>query len=232
MRIDRAIGPAALAVVLLTSCGKDEATPPLDLGYAYFPVKVGHYVDYQVDTVWRNDITNISDSLTYFLREVIEEDFVDLEGRPSQRIMLYVQDSLGVWVVRDVWAQTRYVTGAERTEENLRLQKLIFGIATGKKWDLNARNAQAAYEVTYDAVDVPWTANGLAFDSTVVVRSTFLNNLVDTDIHTEHYAKGVGLVFKYREVSNTQTIYQPPNPPYQEVVGTKLTMTVIGYGEL
>ncbi|MCB0810066.1 MAG: hypothetical protein KDB96_12375 [Flavobacteriales bacterium] len=218
-------------VILLSGCKEDEPIAPLDLGYGYFPTHLGRWVEYQVDSVWRDDVINSSGQLTYSLREVIEEDHVDNEGRPAQRIRRYVLDTLGNWVVRDVWTQTLDATSAERTEENLRLLKLVFPVRGGQFWDLNSRNTEDELEMTYTAWDVPWSVNGMAFDSTALVETTFFNNLVDTVIHTERYAKGVGLVYQRRVVSNTQTIFNPPAPPQVEIRGSYLTMTATAWGD-
>ena len=226
--------PAILATLALlhAGCREDDPAAPLDLGQGYFPTRLGHWVEYQVDSAWRDDAINSSGQLAYSLREVIEEDHIDNEGRPAQRIRRYVLDSLGDWVIRDVWTQTRNATSAERTEENLRLVKLVFPVRGAQFWDLNARNTEDELEMTYSTWDVPWSVNGMAFDSTALVETTFFNNLVDTVIHTERYAKGVGLVYQRRVVSNTQTIFNPPLPPQVEIEGTYLTMTATAWGDL
>ena len=223
----------ALSIGLLAGCTQDEPAEPLDLGYAYWPKVVGHYVDYQVDSMWRDDHVGISGQVSYVLREVIAEEYTDPGGRPSQRIERFVQDSMGVWTIRDVWTQTSTTTAAERTEENDRLLKMVFPVRTGQYWNLNTYNTADELELTYDAADVSWSANGLSFSTTALVGSTFFNNLVDTMVHEERYAKNVGLVYKRWVVSNTQTtFFPPPSPPLVETKGNYLTMTVIGYGEL
>ena len=54
--------------------------PVVDLGYGYYPTEVGSWVEYQVDSLWRDDRFNILDSVSYRLRQLIESEYVDLEG--------------------------------------------------------------------------------------------------------------------------------------------------------
>ncbi|MCB9169214.1 MAG: hypothetical protein H6594_02560 [Flavobacteriales bacterium] len=217
-------------VILVGGCRKEDANGPVDLGHGYFPTDVGHWVEYDVDTAWLNENDQISGHRYYHLRELLESAFTDAEGRTAQRIERYVLDSLGDWVIHDVWAQTRSATAAERTEENRRYLKLTFPTHNGEYWDLNVYNTQEPIEVEFQDVDQPWSANGLHFDSTVTVRSTFLNNLVDTLIYIERYAKHAGLVYRQVDSSNTQFIFLDTLPPVPRTRGWYLHQTITAYG--
>jgi hypothetical protein len=199
-----------VAVALTTVCSgcrKDDAVPePFDLGTAYFPVDTGRWITYAVDSVWRDDPVGIHDSAHYTLMEKITENFADAEGRPAQRLLRYRLDTAsGAWVPKDVWWQVRSNSNAERSEENQRRIKLIFPPRTGEYWNTNATNTGQAYELTYEEVDVPWSINGMSFDSTVLVTTTYFNNAVITNTYQERYAKHVGLVYREVDSTNTQT---------------------------
>ena len=196
-----AIGALA---VLLPACRKDEAEP-VDLGYGYFPVQKGAWAEYLVDSSWSFEAIGVSGVVRYRLREVVDSVYTDPEGRTAQRIERFVWDTLtNAWRIKDVWTQTRQATYAERTEEDVRLLKLTFPTKDGERWNLNAFNSQRDMEVGYDGVDEPWQHGNLSFDSTVLVRNYYPNNLVDTLIYRERYAKHVGLVERRRDTSNTQ----------------------------
>ncbi|MBP8823497.1 MAG: hypothetical protein KBH07_07625 [Flavobacteriales bacterium] len=220
---------SGLLVVLLgiAACKKDEAVPTADLGHAYFPTDTGRWISYTVDTVWRNDLTAVSDSARYALREAITEAFTDAEGRPAQRLLRSRLDSAsGEWVPKDVWWQVRTTTRAERAEENQRRTKLIFPPRTGQFWNTNATNTGGAYELTLEEVDVPWSINGMSFDSTILVKTTYPNNAVVANTYWERYAKHVGLV--YRQVDSTNTQYANG---VQQVRGTWYKQVITGYGQ-
>ncbi|MEO8733121.1 MAG: hypothetical protein ABI373_02195, partial [Flavobacteriales bacterium] len=106
--------------------------------------------------------------------------------------------------------------------ENQRRIKLIFPPRTGQYWNTNATNTDAPYELTYEEVDVPWSANGLSFDSTLLVKTTYTNNAVITNTYYERYAKHVGLVYREVDSTNTQTT---------GVRGNWLKQLVTGYGQ-
>ncbi|HQW85796.1 MAG TPA: hypothetical protein PLH93_01360 [Flavobacteriales bacterium] len=200
----RTLLAAGALALLLPACRKDE-TVPVDLGYAYFPVQQGAWAEYLVDSSWSFESIGISGSLRYRLREVIDSVYTDPEGRTAQRIERFVWDTLtNDWRIKDVWTQTRQSTYAERTEEDVRLLKLTFPVKVGERWNLNTFNSQRDMEVGYDVVDMPWQHGNTSFDSTVLVRNYYPNNLVDTLIYRERYAKHIGLVERIRDTSNTQ----------------------------
>lgn len=202
----RASYPALLVItaglLVWGGCKKDD-TPRVDLGLDYFPTATNGWIDYAVDSSWLDEANHRGDTIQYALREELTNDFTDPEGRRAQRVLRSVQDSAGNWVPRDVWWQVRTNTQAERSEENMRRIKLIFPPRTGQYWNTNAPNTSDELELTYLQVDVPWSVNGLSFDSTVLVKTTYPNNLVFTRTYYERYAKHVGLV--YREVDSTET---------------------------
>jgi hypothetical protein len=195
------------ALLLTSGCKKDDPIS-VDLGYGYFPINIGHWVEYQVDSIHLDLSINDTDTLTtgdtssYALREELVEAFTDPEGRAAQRLTRFRRDQNNVWLPHDVWWQTRDERRAERAEENRRRIKLIFKPSVDQYWNTNATNTTESLELTYDEVDVPWSVNEMTFDSTVLVTTTYTNNLVNTITYKERYAKNVGLV--YREVDSTE----------------------------
>ncbi len=236
MKKGRLIICLSSVVLLLWSCGKEGSAEPQDPGYDYFPTAIGTWVEYQVDSVWRDDGFNVLDSVSYRLLERIEEHYTDPAGRPALRILRYVKDSTDNWLVRDVWSAVLTETVAEKTEENVRRLKLSFPIREGRRWDMHAYGPEAELLVALRDVNDPWTVNGITFDRTAIVRSTVAPNLVETRNFEERYAKGVGMVEKYWEETTTNIIFPPPTPqnpdpaPIYEVRGFELNMVVVAYG--
>ena len=91
----------AAALAVLTGCKKDEEVV-VDLGLDYYPTAVGSWVEYQVDSLWRDDVAAVLDSVSYRLLERVAEAYTDDEGRPARRILRYVRDANDEWIVRDV----------------------------------------------------------------------------------------------------------------------------------
>lgn len=225
--IRRSLLVAGLAAVFLTSCRKEENLPQ-DLGTAYFPLRTGQWVEYQVDSVWRDDLLNVLDSVSYRLKERVEETYTDGSGRTAYRIKRYVHDEDAGWLVRDVWSAHRDQRYAEMTEENKRRLKLSFPVREARSWDLNVYNTDRVLEVAYREAHEPWTQADLVFDSTVVVRNVLPPNAVERRDFEERYAKHVGLVEKHWEETSTQFDAQSQ----QFVVrGFRLNMVVLAYGQ-
>ena len=193
-----------VTVLLITGCSKAEEVDPVDLGYGYYPTKVGSWVEYQVDSLWRDDRFNIRDSVSYRLRQVIESTYTNPEGRMAWRVHRMVQDTAGTWRVRDVWSTTVNGISAELTEENERRQKLTFPVRFGRTWDINVYNTVPELTVSYNEVDMPWTVNGMTFDSTAQLLQTVQANPIVRRDFEERYAKGVGMIYKNWVETNTQ----------------------------
>ncbi|MBL7963270.1 MAG: hypothetical protein JNM31_05415 [Flavobacteriales bacterium] len=218
--------PTLLSALLVLAACKKDPVDPVDLGYRYFPVQVGHWVEYEVDSVWYDQFVNVSGTRSYRLRELLLEDFTDAAGRTAQRIHRFVQDSTGGWRIRDVWWQVRDNYAAERTEEDQRRLKLSFPVRNDRTWNVNNYNPGRVTTVRYKNVDASATLNGLFFDSTATVLGTYPNNLVDTLIYEERYAKRVGLVYKYQVESNTQFV-----GGMYRTRGWKLRMQAVAFGQ-
>lgn len=217
-------------MALHTACRKEQAEQP-DLGYGYFPRTVGAWIEYQVDSSWRDQSAGVQGSVSYRLKEKILERYIDPAGREAWRIHRFVLGPDSTWVVRDVWTSTRDDRAAEVTEENLRRLKLAFPVREATRWDLNVYNTEPALEVACREVGSAWSGGGLSYPRTVLVRSTVPPNLVDTIIHQERFADGIGMVHKRWVRSNTQW-YVPPPPgvPEQRTIGNYLTMVAVAYG--
>ncbi len=229
----------ALIVATIHSCGKDDAQP-VDLGLDYFPVEVGKYVEFLVDSSFVDEQFGASAAVTvqYELREVIAEEFIDQAGRTVQRLERLVKDSVGEWIIRDVWTQFRSDERAERVEENQRKFRLAFRPGFDKVWDLNAFNTDQVFansspfefvEMTYEEIDEPYTVNGMFFDSTVAVNTTYPSNLILELVEYERFAKGVGLIEK--EWVEVEAQFNGSTGDREET-GFRVKYTLIGYGTL
>lgn len=217
----RLIYIAAGIVLLASACKKDKAEPR-DLGYDYFPVEIGKYIIYDVDSIFIDEPVNINDTFHYQIKEVIADEFIDNEGNLAQRIERFRRpNDSTAWVIKDVWASNRLSQSAQRVEENVRIIRMAFPVREGQFWDANEFNPQQPRPLTYEDVDRERTVNGQYFDSTLKTVTTLLPNLIDTIVDTEIRAKHVGVVRKRHEETNTQT---------DGTTGFKLNMYLVEYG--
>lgn len=222
---------AAVAGIALVSCKKDEQPDPVDLGYDYFPTEVGKWVEYKVDSMWRDDASAVWDSVSYQLLERIVEEYSDLEGRSARRIERFIKNANDEWVIRDVWTATRNSTAAELTEEDVRRLKLSFPVRNTRSWDINVYNVEDELKVACREEGTPWSNVALTFPATVLVKNTRPIDFVFDKTFEERYAKDVGLVYKLWVDLETQNRYIPETQQYvTERRGFRLNMTCVAYG--
>src|SRR4051812_16317454 len=79
-----------LFLVISTSCSKHHYETPPDLGYDYYPGKVGSYIIYDVDSISYTRLPTI-DTFTYKfqIKEKIDTIYTDNQNRPTLKIIRY-----------------------------------------------------------------------------------------------------------------------------------------------
>ncbi|MGZ4119003.1 MAG: hypothetical protein ACXVPY_16055, partial [Bacteroidia bacterium] len=193
-----------ISLVLLcaiASCKKDQIAEP-DPGYNYFPNQVGRYITYDVDSFFYENAIK-TDTFKFQLKEKIQSIYPDNQNRPTLRLERYVKYyndtvpySAMTWKLRNVWAENRTTTTAEKVEENVRFVKLIFPVVKGKSWNGNAQNINGEIDYDYSFVDLQKNIAGINFDSTLEVEQQNHIDLIAQQYYVEQYAKNVGLVYK------------------------------------
>lgn len=184
-----------LIVISFNAC-KSDVIEPLDPGYDYFPLEIGHWVSYQVDSVVHDDAVGIHDHYSFQVKELVESSFVDNEGDLAYRIERFKRSSDSLeWSLSDIWTTKRTNTLAERVEENVRYTRLVFPTRIGKEWDNNASNVHEVWDSEILGVANLYDNGTTVFDD--VCEVSVINNFsaVDADIGQQVYAKGIGLVF-------------------------------------
>lgn len=223
-----------LSIVAFQAC-KDRETETFDSGaaqqYAYFPLQIGKYIDYQVDSVvydFGAGGGTTLDSSTTFVRELIADTLRDQNGQLLYTIERYERDSLQApWTLRSIGTAARTGSQAIRTENNLRFLKLIFPMDRRSEWDGNTwidvnREIEIAgermrpfsnwlYEV--DSIDVQAQVGVFPFDSTLLITEADDNNIIERRLSRVRYAKNVGLVWREQWILDSQYCNQSIPPP-------------------
>ena len=204
------------------SCKKNKPSEDLTLtkGLNYYPLEVGKYVTYQLDSIVFHsqsggDCNFVGDTSHYFLKEEVVDVFEDNTGETNYIIERYTRENENEpWNIIDVWNTKVTDTQVERVEENLRFIKLVFPVWEGERWDGNSflsqdtsialggesiefyRYWEEKYE--YGLVDVKEEINGIAFDSVMTIIQSPGDTLdkIHYRFSVEKYARNVGLVYK------------------------------------
>ncbi len=223
--------------------------------HAYFPLSVGKYVEYRVDSILFDFGSNgqtVRDTVRLLVREEITDTLRDDTGLLLYRIERSERpaDTLP-WRLRHIWAAARTATQAIRQEGNLRFLCLVFPLAVRTRWDgtrwidpaleieVRGERIQPFADWAYraDSVDVPLLVGSFRFDSALVVSEVDYSNAVERRFSRAWYARHVGLVRREQWILDSQYCNQAPPPadcltrPWEQKAqkGYILRQTVLRY---
>src|SRR5258708_32183259 len=91
--LTRLIG-LTLSVVLIFSCGKKTEEYQSEPLSNYYPLSVGKYITYRLDSTVFTNFGHNTVVRKYQVKHVIESSTTDNLGRPSYRIYRYIRDSV------------------------------------------------------------------------------------------------------------------------------------------
>lgn len=193
---------------LVLSCKKSRTVEaPPDLGYDYFPVTLGKYVVYDVDSTIYNPLSGTVLYAKYRIKEVIDSTFKDNQGRETFRLSRYYKNynatipyNLMSWTYKDAWMLNKTPTTAEEVEENIRYIKLTFPVVKNNKWNGNAQNTIGDWQYKYTEVDKTESIGGFSFEKTLTVIQKHDAPAIYYQHYEEKYAKGIGMI--YKEISD------------------------------
>ena len=223
----------ALVLFLFASCKKENATFTTASVNDYFPLQVGKYITYNLDSTV---FTNFNQDLTvrhYQAQYKVNEKITDNLGREGYTIYRYLRaDSTKPWTIDNVFSVFPSENSVEYVQDNLRFLKLAGPITEGFSWKGNSYLAYDPYRsyvfanpafmedwnYTYQDVNKPLTIGPENFENTITVfevaDSTGDPKVAGTEYaektySIEKYAKNVGLIYKdfihweYQATDNT-----------------------------
>ncbi len=185
------------------SC-KKETIVPVSPSYNYFPVDIGRWVEYDVDSIFHGENDDNNDDSVYTfhfqIREQIDSMFINGEGEQTHVLARYKRESSSDdWYLIGIWTQILNLNGAYRTEDNVPFHKLAFPIGSAISWDGNAANTLDEELYSYDSFHISSTVGSTTFDSTLTVVQVDENNFIERIYGVEKFAAGVGMIFKQRD---------------------------------
>jgi hypothetical protein len=190
------------------ACSKKEISNTNNLlGLDYYPLTIGKYVIYEVDSLVYGVLPRDTSSYKYQIKEVLVESFTDAEGKTAYKLHRYIKkfdpkkkyDSIP-WQIKEVWMVNASLKNIQVVESNKRYTKLIFPIEDKATWNGNAGNTEGERLYTYNYIDKNESFNNSKFENVLMVKQFEYRTLISYENYVEKYAKGVGLV--YREIKN------------------------------
>jgi hypothetical protein len=233
--------------LMLASCKKESETFQTASVSDYFPMQVGKYITYDLDSTLFTAFGQTQIVIHYQAQDRVDAQITDNLGRPSYRIVRFIRkNDTEPWVARNTFMVTPTENSIEYNENNLRFIKLKLPIVQDYSWKGNSylpTNPYASFDFAnedfmsdwdyiYDSIGVPLTINTVTIDSTLkVAQIDYTNNdpvaqpdgYAERTYSVEKYGKGIGLI--YKEFLHWE--YQPPasaSPGYSGF-GVKLSIT-------
>jgi len=211
-----------VGLLFLISCDETTESLDLDYGYDYYPVEIGKYIIYDVDSITYDPSGNDTsvDTTTYQAKEEIVDTILDNEGRTVYVIHYSTRNDVDeAWQLANVYTTVATSQWAERTEENLKFVKLLFPQKVEDTWDGNRYFVEENILVTVRGETLElfknWnsaiidkgnstTIGTFTFDDVLTVRHADNENLIERRFVEERYARTVGLVEKTVMILDTQ----------------------------
>ena len=233
-----------LSGALIAGCSKQNELLKLTPLSDYYPLQVGKYITYNLDSTVFINFGQKDTIISYQVLDSVNAQITDNLGRPAYRIFRYIRKNAGQpWTPNNTFMAVPTDNTIEYIEDNLRFQKLKLPVENGVTWKGNSFiDTYSLYSVfkylddwdyTYDSVNTPLTLGSVQLANTITVdeRDEFLGQdpklpttqYAEKTYSIEKYAKNIGLVYRefiHWEFQGTQ----PGRPAYYTGYGVKLTI--------
>lgn len=200
------------ALIIMNGCETKVETPEYESYKSYYPLAVGKYITYKLDSTVVKPFGTGFETKTYTVKDVIEEQFTDNSNRATYKIVRYKLEGTR-WVFNNIFTITPLQNSIELVENNLRYTKLINPVTEGKDWKGNSYLSYSPFfaysdfknwSYTYSKIKSPFAINNQAFNNTITVQSfdSILNKPFYNKIYSEYskgyevYAKDIGKVYQ------------------------------------
>jgi hypothetical protein len=215
------IGGLVLMFSLASCYENTEPFDPSKLGFEYFPLELGNYWIYQIDSVKYQSDGQIIDSSLAFIKEEVVEILLDINQDTIYRIERFHRASDSTeWKIIDVWAAQKSQTQAIRIEENLKFIKLVFPAVQFSSWDGNiffdediliqsgGEFLQVYKNWNYQiaSVGVSEIIDSTEYSDVLIVEQADYETVLERRFAIEKYEKGIGLLYKEMLILDTQCI--------------------------
>lgn len=228
------------------SCKTDESLNDMDTPDMFYPLEVGKYIDYSVDSIIYHE-TIPSDTSHFEVREMLSDTFYDNEQRLNYKIERYLRpNDTTDWTLVNVWSVLSTGGQIQKVENNLRFIKLVTPVLNDTHWSGNAYlggledlpydeecnrlTFLEGWDYDYAYTDQPYSINGFDFARTLKVVQDGDSNFIWYNYAEEIYAEGLGLISKTFIHYYTQDT-GCPDCPWEERVqcGYSIKMDIIDH---
>lgn len=209
-----------LLIAVFFSCQPDTTTVfDGSYGYNYYPLEVGKYWTYKVDSLV---ILNMDEKMesSSFVKEEIVNTIITENGDTSYVLKRSVASEIdGNYTPTDVWKIDISLSSLIRVEENLRFMKLLFPIMLGEEWDGNLFDHKIETNVGQNTIEpyFEWsyavlqddrsiTLEGVDYTGVVEVQQADHEDEINLRWSNELYAPNVGMIKREMRILSSQCV--------------------------
>ncbi len=189
---------AIISILAFASCTKENNAPKRSLGFEYYPLEKEKVWIYDVDSIFYDEFYNgRATNYLFQIKDSIADTFTNLAGNTVYRLERYKKNSdSNIWTYQKTFTRSIYLRSAEEQIDNQTFIRFVFPPELGAVWNGNSRNTLEKQD--YRIISFPETIQigETSYNSVAVVQQSDEFNLIDEDIVSESYAKGIGLIKK------------------------------------
>ena len=188
---------------------KEETKTIKDTGKDYYPLSIGSYYIYEVDSFLYDGINKRIDSSSSIIKDFFVEIILNSTGHENFRIERSIQVDSVTWGAYLSYTSALHLLSVQPFRDNYREMRLPFPITEFKTWDGNIYSSKAFEKFKYIGIQEPFEVGDNAFTNTAVLHKEFyepkppLYPLFDI-YKKEIFAKGVGMVYRVDRGLNLQ----------------------------
>lgn len=211
---------ALISIALgMNSCQRAYEDPLANNGVEYYPLEVGKYILYDVDSTYWDDFLREEIPVRCQLRYECVDTFRDKQNRLSYIVNVYRRPAATYpFVIDNVVHVTPTANHVEFYQKNIGFIAMAFPVSPSIRWDglalINIEKTKypafksTKWDYHYEDIDKPYFNEFKNFESTITVShiDEQINDPdVDSTVYSEKtfskeiYAKDVGLVYKEYE---------------------------------
>ncbi|MEP7324248.1 MAG: hypothetical protein ABI761_20120 [Saprospiraceae bacterium] len=212
MKIQSFIYPSVLILFIFIGACVSNENENLDLGndQAFFPLTIGKYREYQVDSILYRQ-GRFLDSVRSYVREEITGSYKDTIGTLFIILRSVRKKTTDPWLASASYTARVDPYRVVYNQDNLNFIPLVFPLKAGTNWDgLALIQTDQTFNVNGESIEIyqNWDPfkiedeikaekiGALNFIEVVTVLQTDEDDILSKRYSIEKYAKGVGLVYK------------------------------------
>lgn len=221
-----------MLLAMLIGCNDDPIDNNVDFNYNLYPIEVGSYWEYKLDSITYDNKGALVQEKSGYLRELVVEQSINSLNNDT----IYVVEMSRKKNFSDSWISDKLIriektsTSLNRVEDNLLFIQLLFPASLESSWDgtqfveediieiVEGESIDTYINWSYQILDTEASidTNGETLSNLIKVQEADNENGVNKRLSTAYYQEGVGMVYRYREILHTQCLNNMPPCAFED----------------